>query len=244
MRALLLFAIFASSVNAQTNIISFHSSATQTTLLELYTSEGCSSCPPAEAQFSRLKKSPGLWKDFVPVAFHVDYWDYLGWRDPWGSAEFSDRQRSYAAQWRSDNIYTPGFILNGREYRDWDRKEIPASSGTTAGVITATSNDTRQWQITFAPANSPGGEYEVHAAILTSGVASDVKAGENRGRHLNHDFVAVALANARLLRDGHSLQGEIQFKSHPQSSNELALTVWVTRSGRLEPLQATGGWLR
>src|ERR1041385_689795 len=104
MRALILIAIFVSSVNAQTTHITFQSSAVQTALLELYTSEGCSSCPPAEAQLSRLKKSSGLWKDFVPVAFHVDYWDYLGWRDPWASAEFSDRQRSYAQQWRGETI--------------------------------------------------------------------------------------------------------------------------------------------
>jgi hypothetical protein len=243
MRALLLFAIFATSVNAQTNTITFQSSATQTALLELYTSEGCSSCPLAETQLSRLKKSPGLWKDFVPVAFHVDYWDYLGWRDPWGSAEFSDRQRSYAAQWRSETVYTPGFVLNGREYRDWGRKEVPASSGTTAGVITATSTDRSHWQITFAPVNSTGGEYLAHAALLISGVASDVKAGENRGRRLNHDFIAVAFASARLAHEGSSLQGEIHFGSRPQSSNELALAVWVTKSGRLDPLQATGGWL-
>src|SRR5689334_11142529 len=71
---------------------SFQSFETQTPLLELFTSEGCSSCPPAEKWLTGLKPSSGLWKDFVPVAFHVDYWDYLGWRDPWSSKTFTDRQ--------------------------------------------------------------------------------------------------------------------------------------------------------
>jgi hypothetical protein len=243
MRTLLLSAIFVSSVNAQTNTITFQSPVTQTALLELYTSEGCSSCPPAEAQLSRWKTSPWLWKNFVPVAFHVDYWDYLGWRDPWATAQFSDRQRAYAQQWRSDTVYTPGFVLNGREFRDWGRKEIPPPSDTTIGVLTATSTDLSHWQISFVPANSSGGEYEVHSAILASGLSSDVKAGENRGRRLNHDFVALTLATERLVRYGDSLQGEIQFQSIPQSPGKLALAVWITRSGRLEPLQATGGRL-
>src|SRR5580693_7997010 len=95
--------------NAETNSLSFQSSNKQTSLLELYTSEGCSSCPPAETWLSRLKASPGLWGDFVPVAFHVDYWDYLGWRDPWAKSEFSNRQRAYAARWHSQSVYTPGF---------------------------------------------------------------------------------------------------------------------------------------
>ena len=117
---ILLLGIFAAAaVTAQTASITFQSSEAQTALLELYTSEGCSSCPPAESWLSRLKESPGLWKDFVPLAFHVDYWDYLGWRDPWAAREFSERQRAYAQGWRSENVYTPGFVLNGKEWRDW-----------------------------------------------------------------------------------------------------------------------------
>ena len=88
-------------------------------LIELFTSQGCSSCPPAEVWLSKLKSEPGLWKNFVPLAFHVDYWDYLGWRDPWATKEFSDRQRNYAEAWRRDSVYTPGFVLNGREWREW-----------------------------------------------------------------------------------------------------------------------------
>jgi uncharacterized protein DUF1223 len=79
----------------------FQSGDAQTTLLEVDTSEGCSSCPPAEAWFSRLKESPKLWQDFVPVAFHVDYWDYLGWNDPFATKSHTKRQHGYATQWRS-----------------------------------------------------------------------------------------------------------------------------------------------
>ena len=105
--------------DAQTAVIKFQSAQEQTALLELYASERCSSCPLAEIWLSRLKKSPSLWKDLVPLAFHVGYWDYLGWCDLWAKASFSDRQRADAKQWRSDSIYTPGFVLNGKEWRDW-----------------------------------------------------------------------------------------------------------------------------
>src|SRR5712692_2905929 len=77
--------------------ITFESGATQTTLLELFTSEGCSSCPAAEKWLSQFKTNSDLWKRIVPVAFHVDYWDNLGWPDRFAKAEFTDRQRRYAA---------------------------------------------------------------------------------------------------------------------------------------------------
>ncbi|MEI9864471.1 MAG: DUF1223 domain-containing protein [Limisphaerales bacterium] len=68
---------------------------------------------------SGLTTSPRLWKDFAPVAFHVDYWDYLGWKDRWSDAAFSERQRAYAQVWHAENIYTPEFVLNGKEWHDW-----------------------------------------------------------------------------------------------------------------------------
>src|SRR5580700_10527630 len=98
-------------LSAQAAPIQFQSAEAQTALVELYTSEGCSSCPPSESWLSRLKEKPGLWNEFVPVAFHVDYWDYLGWRDKWSNKQFSDRQRAYAGVWASENIYTPEFVL-------------------------------------------------------------------------------------------------------------------------------------
>src|SRR5258708_30257782 len=97
--------------------ITFQSEDTPATLLELFTSEGCSSCPPADAWMSKLKTNPGLWKRVVPVVFHVDYWNGLGWPDRFAPAANTARQHRYAAAWRSNSVYTPGFVLNGHERR-------------------------------------------------------------------------------------------------------------------------------
>jgi hypothetical protein len=240
----MMLAIF--SARAQTNSIKFQSAVEQTSLLELYSSEGCSSCPPAEKWLTSLKDRPGLWRDFVPVAFHVDYWDYLGWRDPWAKAEFSDRQQTYAAHWHSQSVYTPGFVLNGKEWTAWPGgKDSLKTSSTAAGRLTLASDDANRWQVDFVPVNKNKGEqYEVHAALLGCGLSSDVKAGENRGRRLVHDFAVLQLATKPLTSLGDSVQGEIKLSRPSDSSGtRLALAVWITKIGSLEPLQATGGWI-
>jgi hypothetical protein len=237
--------IAAISARAQSTPLTFRSATEQTALMELYTSEGCSSCPPAETWLSRLKASPGLWKDFVPVAFHVDYWDHLGWRDPWAKRAFSDRQRAWAERWQSDSIYTPGFVLNGEEWRDWSEyKNGPKHSKTMTGVLTVTSSDTNHWQVSFAPVNSGAAGYEVRAALLAGGLTSEVKAGENRGRRLTHDFVVLSLVSAPLNQTGGLAQGEFILPIRPNHAQaSLAIAVWTTQIGSNEPLQATGGWL-
>jgi hypothetical protein len=224
--------------------ITFQSSETQTSLLELYTSEGCSSCPPAEKWFSSLKKSSALWKDFVPVAFHVDYWDYLGWRDPWSSKIFTDRQHDYARAWRSDSVYTPGFALNGKEWRAWSRSRSIPTSTTKPGILKITSANLKNWAVTFTPTTASGETYEAHAALLVSSLTSDVKAGENKGLRLEHDFIVTGLKLSLLSSDGNTAQASSEMTlPEGEQAKSSALAVWVTRSGSLEPLQATGGWL-
>jgi hypothetical protein len=224
--------------------VTFQSSETQASLLELYTSEGCSSCPPAEKWFSSLKTSSALWKDFVPVAFHVDYWDYLGWHDPWASGEFTDRQHAYARAWRSDSVYTPEFALNGKEWRAWSRSRSFPTSTAKPGILKVTSADLKNWAVTFAPTTASGETYEAHAALLASGLTSNVKAGENKGQRLEHDFIVTRLKSLLLSSDGNKAQGSFEL-ALPKGdlAKSSALAVWVTRSGSLEPLQATGGWL-
>jgi len=233
------------SVSAAGDIVRFQSGTKQVSLLELYTSEGCSSCPPAETWLNRLKDSPELWKSFVPVALHVDYWDYLGWKDRWSAPEFTGRQRAYARLWCSDNIYTPCFVLNGKEWRNWfGLRGAPSVSGTEAGVLEVSSTNATRWDVSFTPAAAAGGGYEIHAALLAGGLSSDVRAGENGGRTLAHEFAALDLIQIGMTTSNGVAQGKFILDSarHHQES-VLALAVWVTRAGELEPLQATGGWL-
>ena len=223
----------------------FQSSTNQTALLELYTSEGCSSCPPAESWLSQLKTQPKLWKEFVPVAFHVDYWDYLGWNDSFASARFSERQRDYAATWKSRSVYTPGFVLDGKEWRGWGgRDSAPKASAKPAGVFTATSTNGTQWTLRFQPAATAPGKIQFHAALLGFDLTTDVKAGENRGRKLAHDFVVLALTAAPANKSGEILEAVLTLTlSTKLAPKRLGFAAWVTSAAAAPPLQTVGGWL-
>lgn len=216
----------------------FSSNATRTHLLELYTSEGCSSCPPAEAWLGELRDDPGLWRDFVPVAFHVVYWDQLGWRDRFASKAYTEREYRYAADWGSGSVYTPCFVLDGADQRSRTGRSMLRASTEAAGVLTANYSATGALSVNFSPADR--GDYEVHAAILGGGITSDVRAGENSGRTLHHEFIALAL-RSEPVRNGTAelllpVPGTAGVTRH-------ALAVWVTRRGEQAPVQATGGWL-
>ncbi len=233
------------NANGQSQPVVFESDATQTGLLELFTSEGCSSCPPAETWLSSLKESPGLWKEFVPVAFHVDYFN-RPWRDPWSSREFSDLQRAYAAWWGRPSVYTPGFVFNGNEWPRWSGLGARLKAARPqAGVLKATSSDQSHWQVRFTPLAPSQPAYEAYAALLASGLTSDIRAGENQGRYLTHDFVVVTLVKNALRTDRGTAWGQVVLsKPAKGQAGRLALAVWVKTAGRMEPLQAVGGWLR
>lgn len=240
--ALLLTALLR--VTAAHTTIKFQSTAQQTLLLELYTSEGCSSCPPAEKWLSRLTDSPRLWRDFVPVAFHVDYWDHLGWRDPWGAEQFSERQRNHGSAWHSRTIYTPEFVLNGKEWRNWSGKQVPNKSRLGVGIISLSSTDTNSWSVGFKPAAGGQKSYQAHVVWLISNVKSNVKAGENEGRTLKHDFVALTVADTVMNLQGGEFEANLNLPPPAKTaSGRLAIAAWITEPGQLEPIQATGGWV-
>ena len=243
--ALELVAIVFSTTKLMSASIQFQSAPTQTQLLELYTSEGCSSCPPAEEWLSRLKKNSKLWKDFVPVAFHVDYWDYLGWKDRFASEAYTQRQHAYANEWRNRSVYTPGFVLAGKERRNgFNRDELPAPSHLAVGTLTAKSENGDDWKIRFQPvAEKEASSYLIHAALLGFDRSSDVKAGENSGRKLQHDFVVLALVETSATRDGTAFEGTLSLSPKSLSPRKTAFAAWVTPAKTLEPVQALGGWL-
>jgi hypothetical protein len=219
----------------------FESGPKKVQLLELFTSEGCSSCPPAEASLGRLVDDPRLWQEFVPVAFHVDYWDRLGWKDPFASAEWTKRQQAYAAQWKAESVYTPAFVLNGRE---WQNASVPVINDAEApGVLKATAQSDHNVVISFTPANGNARDFDLYLARLGFGISMNVRAGENNGRSLRHDFVVLSLDHQKLASTPQEFDLPVPAPEAASRSNRTALAIWITRPGDIKPLQATGGWL-
>jgi hypothetical protein len=201
--------------------------------------------PPAEEWLTQLRGTPGLWRDYVPIAWHVDYWDHLGWKDPFASKAATAREYAYASSWGSRSVYTPCFVMDGLERRP---QGIPAGPGASVGVLRAVyAHD--KLQVRFTPAgtaavqhDTSGAEtYEAHVVLVALGVTSKVTAGENRGRALRHDFIAATPVASAILRSG---RAELEVSPpKPSASTTLALVVWITRPGELVPVQATGGVL-
>ncbi len=212
-------------------------------LVELFTSEGCSSCPPAETWLSDLATSERLWKDVVPVAFHVDYWDYLGWVDIFARPAFSERQRDYAEAWKADRVYTPGFVVNGVEWNGWrDRRPLPTPSGS--GAILTLDLTQESARVRFEPAQKPHGELTAHVTLLGMGLARKVLAGENKGKTLTHDFVVLDYQRVRLVPNGDAFggKGRWSYAKNPAPA-AYAVAVWVTDGESSEPIQAAGAAL-
>jgi hypothetical protein len=224
----------------------FASSEKRTTLIELYTSEGCSSCPPAERWLGELRDAPGLWRDFVPLAFHVNYWDRLGWPDRFASREATQREHAYAAVWKNNTVYTPCFVRDGIEWRD--RTRLLPKPSENAGTLIATVIQGEKCRVEFSPSVQPpsraSDEFEVYVALLGSGFTSRVTAGENRGETLRHEFVVLAFERYPLARSPKTPTAEFSLpRSKITDAPRHALAVWITRRGELTPQQATGGWL-
>ena len=229
----------ALSVPAMTT---FESGETAATVIELFTSEGCSSCPKADAWMSQLKSSRDVWKNIVPAAFHVDYWDGLGWPDRFAKPEFTQRQRRYAFSWPTGAVYTPMFVVNGKEWRGWFNGEAVPGRSEKAGTLSVTLTSGTQVTATFVGAKQRSLKLEV--ALLGSNLDSDVTRGENRGRKLHQDFAVLQFARIDMTNDGDRWSGTTSLQKEPKASNPGALVAWVKPGDTAPPIQATGGWLK
>lgn len=233
MRRLGIIPLFCAALTSQAADRVFEGCPQKVHVIELFTSQGCSSCPSAEAWLSKLKAEPRLWKDFVPIAFHVDYWDHLGWRDPFASKEWTARQYRYSANWKNDGVYTPGLVVDGRESQS---RNIPMLSTDKPGVLTITlAND--KVSAAFNPANGAANDVDLHVAMLGFDLNTKPTAGENNGRNLRQDFVVLSLANEKMLNG----KAEIQLRVDSRAG---AIAAWITLANQIEPIQAVGGWLR
>jgi hypothetical protein len=218
----------------------FSSGSGQTVLIELFTSEGCNSCPPAEAYLNQITGSPLLWKKFIPVAFHVDYWDYLGWKDRYAHPAHTQRQHQYAQQRSVRSVYTPAFIVNGQGWRPSLSSGDPGGGGTPAGVLTVDLKG-NQLEVTFKPENAVSKTLQLNLAVLGMGLSTRIQNGENAGRQSPHEFVMLALK--QMSSDSGRWRAVVPATEQDRTAQRLALVAWVNQPGDLTPLQATGGYL-
>ena len=211
-------------------------------LIELFTSEGCSSCPPADQWLSKLTADPGLWTDFIPISYHVDYWDYIGWKDEFAQAEFSDRQRRYTLEGGARFVYTPGFFLNGLDWQGWRSSEVVEIDNSPAGEMTVrvTGNDVAAL---FDAPHDKYGDIVLHVAVVGMNLETRVRAGENKGKSLRHDFVTLGVVSTRLDQTGTSYKATAKLPDVDLSPTELGIVVWVSGDKTQAPIQSTGGFL-
>ena len=163
---------------------SVHSGTYAPTVVELYTSEGCSSCPPADRWLSRLKGEPGV----VALAFHVDYWDRLGWKDRFASPAYTQRQAQQQAVSGARFSYTPQVIVDGIDRPDWARASVPATA-RAAPLDVQLSRDGNRVTAVVAPLKGAPPRLAAYWAVTEQHHVSAVRAGENEGATLTHDGV-------------------------------------------------------
>ena len=161
------------------------------TVLELFTSQSCSSCPPADALLGELAKQPGV----LALGLHVDYWNRTGWRDPYSSAAFTDRQRRYAALLHDDSVYTPELVVNGRQgVVGSDREAVAAAIASEQGIPQVPLSVHREGGNLVVEAGTGSGLATLWLAGFDPHHETRVGAGENDGRSLTETNIVRSLA--------------------------------------------------
>ncbi|MDP3796292.1 MAG: DUF1223 domain-containing protein [Polaromonas sp.] len=211
------------------------SGSTITPVIELYTSEGCSSCPPADKWASSLKD-----KGVVVQAFHVGYWDYLGWVDRFAAPAYTNRQREVAARNNLRSIYTPQAVLNGRDWPNWSTGLVqPSAVEPARASITVRQLGADQFEASVTPVtNLPGlqtASWSAYWTITEHGHNSRVQAGENAGEFLKHDFVVRQYTQAGDYKAGSAaVPQKLTFRSiapTPGHARQVNLVVFDTKTG-------------
>jgi hypothetical protein len=226
---------------------SVQSGPTTAALVELYTSEGCSSCPPADRLLGRIRQEIGTGAQAYALALHVDYWDDIGWKDPYAQGIFSERHRWLVAANGHATTYTPHFFLNGTELST----VRPALGPAVERINAAPAGATIALQARLAAggplvidanasATAPQQPAALYLAVAESGLVSKVTRGENGGSTLTHDHVVRQWIGPIALVDGHvQAQRELSLPAGVQRSHlEVVAFVADEHSGRV--LQALG----
>jgi len=210
-------------------------------IVELFTSEGCSSCPPADAllkELSEQKKMNGI--QVVALEEHVDYWNHLGWKDPYSAAEFSQRQSDYSQVFGTDGVYTPQMVVDGqselvgsrslaaREAIQKAANQPKAEIVLVGGANSSPGKPAFEVQIKNLEGISVRGETELWVAVTEKGLQTDVKAGENSGETLKHAAVVRSLRKIDTLRNPAGYDRQIQVAVDPGWKKEnLAVVAFL-----------------
>jgi hypothetical protein len=176
--------------------------ATQPVVVELFTSQGCSSCPPADALIRELRKQPNV----IPIAYHVDYWNYLGWRDPFSAREWTQRQMQYIHAFNLSSSYTPQIVVSGaREMIGSNEGAVRAAieEATQHGSI-ATVKVTLDHGNAVVETNAPRAGLELIVVTTEDGIVTKIERGENRGLTQTNDAIARKLVRIEGIAAGKS----------------------------------------
>ena len=223
---------FAAGPAAAAEACTATSGPTITPVIELFTSEGCSSCPPADRWASSLKPAAAQGR-VVVQAFHVGYWDNLGWVDRFASPTFTVRQREIAARNGLPSIYTPQVVRNGTDWPDW-RGSLP--SGDMASVkLVMRRIGKEQFEAPVTPREGADTRWSAYWSVTEGEHGSKVRAGENAGEFLQHDFVVRQYTPAGNYT-GAARLALSTINADPQHSRQVNLVVYETRTGK--PLQS------
>ncbi|MBX7174819.1 MAG: DUF1223 domain-containing protein [Pyrinomonadaceae bacterium] len=210
-------------------------------LVELFTSEGCSSCPPADRALAFLQKEqPNSQAEIITLAFHVNYWDNLGWKDEFSSQIFTERQQFYGRKFNLSSIYTPQMIIDGSSEAvgsnlgKVQQKITEAVNSAKANLMISTSENKVSVKITEIP---PHQNSIVYLAIAENNLNSSVKAGENAGNNLEHISVVRELkVIGKLKKTDDSFDDIVNFSIEPfWKKKDLKVVVFVqdTQTGKI-----------
>jgi len=216
-------------------------------LLELYTSEGCNSCPPVDRWVSSLPEPQFVPQRLVVLAFHVDYWNYLGWQDRFSQRRFTKRQQALVRANDLRAAYTPQLILNGRDFRDTAgiEKQVARINAQTPSVNLTLHADrkgpTLKTSVSINPvARSTQEPMELYVALFENNLESQVQAGENRGKRLQQDYVVRILIGPVAVTPDKEMRGEWKIPlAADWKTADLGLAAFVQSAKTGEVLQVT-----
>ena len=216
-------------------------------LIELFTSEGCSSCPPADTLLQKLDQQPIAGAELIVLSEHVDYWNHIGWKDPYSARLYSDRQSAYGKRFGLDSVYTPQMVVDGMSEfvgsntslanqafeKALHRPKLPvrlSSISVTSHLLTG-HLETESLDKSYGT-----GDVDVYLVLALNRAESRVSAGENAGHNLQHVSVVRRISKIGAVKQGQALSQEVQVKLGPrEDSGNLRVIAFVqeSRQGRV-----------